>query len=67
MPLAIEVLSTTTVTARGGVLHRVKHASTSTQTDMIFAIFLPASYVIGATKQGSMPAICKSSFAALVG
>jgi len=42
----MEIISTTTVTPKGGVLHRVKHASTSTQTDMIFAIFLPSIYKI---------------------
>ena len=57
--MPVEILSTTTVTARGGLLRRVKHASTSTKTDMIFAIFLPSSYLIGAGK-GSIPAICKS-------
>ena len=56
-PSSLEILSTTTVTARGGVLHRVQHASTSTKTNMIFAIFLPSSYLIGAGK-GPIPAIC---------
>eukprot|EP00977_Amphora_coffeiformis_P014617 scaffold4133_cov146-Amphora_coffeaeformis.AAC.1 len=54
--MPVEILSTTTVTARGGILRRVKHASTSTNTPMIFAIFLPSSYFIGSGK-GSMPAI----------
>lgn len=58
MPSSHEILSTTTVTAAGGLLHRVQHASTSTGTNMIFAIFLPASYTIG-TSQGPLPAICK--------
>lgn len=40
----IEILSTTAVTPKGGMVHRVKHESTTTQTKMIFAIFLPASY-----------------------
>jgi S-formylglutathione hydrolase len=40
----IEILSTATVTPKGGVLHRCKHKSTSTKTDMIFAIFLPSVY-----------------------
>lgn len=53
---AYEILSTTTVTANGGLLHRVKHASSSTGTDMIFAIFLPSSYMVD---KGSIPAICK--------
>ncbi|CAB9501292.1 Alcohol dehydrogenase class-3 [Seminavis robusta] len=39
----LEILSTTAVTGKGGVVHRVKHASTATKTDMIFAIFLPGS------------------------
>jgi len=43
---SIEILSTKAVTAKGGVLHRVKHASSSTGTDMIFAIFLPATYTL---------------------
>lgn len=42
----MEIISTTTVTPKGGVLHRVKHVSTSTKTDMIFAIFLPSIYKI---------------------
>jgi S-formylglutathione hydrolase len=40
----LEILSTTTVTAKGGVLHRVKHDSSATKTEMIFAIFLPSSF-----------------------
>src|SRR3569623_1302839 len=40
----IQILSTTSVTPQGGVMHRVQHHSTSTHTDMIFAIFLPSSY-----------------------
>jgi len=58
--MPMEILSTTTVTARGGVLHRVKHASTSINTPMIFAIFLPSSYSIWIGK-GTMPAICEWS------
>ena len=44
----LEMLSTTVVSRGGGVLHRIKHASTSTKTDMIFAIFLPSTYKKGA-------------------
>jgi S-formylglutathione hydrolase len=44
----IEILSTATVTPKGGVLHRCKHKSTSTKTDMIFAIFLPSVYSVAA-------------------
>jgi hypothetical protein len=53
----VKILSSTVVTAQGGVLHRVQHTSTSTQTDMIFAIFLPSIHAIGAN-QGAFPAIC---------
>jgi hypothetical protein len=53
----IQILSSTVVTAQGGVLHRVQHASTSTHTNMIFAIFLPSIYAIGAN-QGPFPVIC---------
>ena len=46
----VEILSSTPVTKNGGgMLHRVKHASASTNTDMVFAIFLPATYAIGAS------------------
>ena len=45
----IQVLSTTCVTATGGILYRCKHASSSTKTDMVFSIFLPSSYSIGAS------------------
>jgi S-formylglutathione hydrolase FrmB len=45
----IEILSTTSVTSKGGLLHRVKHSSVSTQTDMVFAVFLPAIYAVGQT------------------
>lgn len=44
MPTVIETLSSTVVTRQGGVLHRIRHASTSTATDMIFAIFLPSTH-----------------------
>lgn len=53
----IEVLSTTAVTPKGGVLHRVKHLSTSTKTEMIFAIFLPNSYKITGKQSSPLPAI----------
>ena len=54
----MKILSTRTVTPQGGILHRVQHASTSTQTDMIFGIFLPHVYQVGITT-GPTPAICK--------
>ena len=54
----MKILSTQTVTPQGGILHRVQHASTSTQTDMIFGIFLPHVYQVGITT-GPTPAICK--------
>lgn len=41
-----EIISSTVVTAKGGVLHRVKHASTATKCDMIFAIFLPSTHKV---------------------
>jgi S-(hydroxymethyl)glutathione dehydrogenase/alcohol dehydrogenase len=53
--MALEFLSSRAVTTAGGMLHRVKHASTSTQTDMIFSIFLPSSYVV--QKPAFMPAL----------
>eukprot|EP01047_Picozoa_sp_COSAG01_P117218 COSAG01_NODE_45892_length_405_cov_0.836601_1_plen_37_part_01 len=37
--MALKTLST--VKCFGGVLHRVSHASTTTKTDMVFAVFLP--------------------------
>lgn len=40
----VKILSTTAVSPQGGLLHRVQHRSTSTGTDMIFAIFLPSCY-----------------------
>jgi len=43
--MPIEILSKTRVgSANGGYYHRVKHASVSTGTDMIFGLFLPTSY-----------------------
>lgn len=41
----IEILATIAVSPRGGLLYRVQHQSTSTSTPMIFAVFLPSSYV----------------------
>eukprot|EP00522_Entomoneis_paludosa_P003092 CAMPEP_0172474116 /NCGR_PEP_ID=MMETSP1065-20121228/69196_1 /TAXON_ID=265537 /ORGANISM="Amphiprora paludosa, Strain CCMP125" /LENGTH=687 /DNA_ID=CAMNT_0013232295 /DNA_START=100 /DNA_END=2163 /DNA_ORIENTATION=- len=52
----MSIVSTRTVTKMGGVLHRIKHSSTATQTDMIFSIFLPSVYAVGANK-GPLPAI----------
>ncbi|KAL7564638.1 hypothetical protein ACA910_009326 [Epithemia clementina (nom. ined.)] len=52
----VKILSTRTVTPQGGILHRVQHASTSTQTEMIFSIFLPQVYSVG-TNQGPTPAV----------
>jgi len=37
----MKILSTTTVTQKGSKLLRIQHASSSTNTDMIFALFLP--------------------------
>lgn len=42
----VRILSQCAVTPAGGVLYRCQHASTSTGTDMIFAIFLPSVYLI---------------------
>jgi S-(hydroxymethyl)glutathione dehydrogenase / alcohol dehydrogenase len=42
----VTILSRRAVTAAGGILYRCQHASTSTGTDMIFAIFLPSRYHI---------------------
>lgn len=55
MGSGIEILSKQVVTPSGGVLHRCKHFSVSTKTDMIFAIFLPASY--NGSGSGNIPAI----------
>jgi S-(hydroxymethyl)glutathione dehydrogenase / alcohol dehydrogenase len=46
----VEVISSNVVTKNGGMLYRCKHASSSTNTDMTFAIFLPAIYSIGVSK-----------------
>jgi S-(hydroxymethyl)glutathione dehydrogenase / alcohol dehydrogenase len=51
---SIEILSETTVTPSGGVLYRCKHVSTSTKTDMIFAVFLPSVYKVSSI---NIPAI----------
>jgi len=54
----VEIIATIAVTPRGGVVHRVKHASTSTGTDMVFAIFLPSIYGVlsaGAAGKESSP------------
>ncbi len=43
--MTVEVLSKTRVGGpNGGFYHRVKHASTSTGTDMIFGLFLPSRH-----------------------
>lgn len=42
----LEVLSKTAVSGTGGTLLRVRHASTSTSTDMTFAIFLPSAHAL---------------------
>jgi S-formylglutathione hydrolase FrmB len=43
--MAIEILSRVRVgSANGGYYHRIKHASTSTQTDMIFGLYLPRRF-----------------------
>jgi S-formylglutathione hydrolase len=55
----IEILSTATVTPKGGVLHRCKHKSTSTKTDMIFAIFLPSVYSAAAADTAAAAAAAK--------
>ena len=54
----MKVISTRTVTKLGGILHRVKHASQSTQTEMVFSIFLPSVYAVGSSKT-PLPAICE--------
>jgi len=41
--MKFEVLSTTKV-AGGGVYHRIKHESTSTETSMVFGLFLPSTH-----------------------
>jgi S-formylglutathione hydrolase len=52
----VKVLSSKAVSPKGGMLYRCKHASTSTKTDMTFAIFLPAVYEIG-TSRDPLPAL----------
>ena len=52
----VEILSSTRVTKNGGMLYRCQHASSSTQTDMTFAIFLPSIYAVGAS-QAPLPAL----------
>ena len=52
----IEILSSTPVTKNGGMLYRCKHTSSSTKTDMTFAIFLPSIYAIGASN-APLPAL----------
>jgi hypothetical protein len=42
--MMVEIISTQVVTPAGGTLLRCKHMSASTQTHMIFALFLPATY-----------------------
>jgi hypothetical protein len=63
---SVEILSSTKVSRLGGMLHRCKHASTSTHTDMIFAIFLPSIHqqekdqdATTAAAATTIPAICK--------
>jgi len=53
---SVEIFSTTSATPAGGLLHRCKHQSTSTKTDMIFAIFLPSCYQ-SAEKKDPFPTI----------
>ena len=45
----LEVLSKTAVSGTSGTLLRVRHASTSTSTDMTFAIFLPSAHALDPT------------------
>lgn len=46
--MVVEILSKTRVgSASGGFYHRVKHASSSTGTDMIFGLYLPTSHDAG--------------------
>jgi S-(hydroxymethyl)glutathione dehydrogenase / alcohol dehydrogenase len=52
---AVEILSKQVVTPTSGVLYRCKHFSVSTQTDMIFAIFLPSIYQVSGGR--NIPAI----------
>lgn len=43
--MGVEILSSIRVgCAEGGVLHRCKHASSSTRTDMTFSLFLPSCH-----------------------
>ena len=40
----LKILSKISVTKRGGTLLRVRHASSSTNTEMTFGVFLPSNY-----------------------
>lgn len=54
--MTVEILSKIRVgRANGGYYHRVKHASQSTGTDMIFGLFLPTSY--SATSSQATPVL----------
>lgn len=52
----VDILSSKVVTPNGGMLYRCKHSSTSTKTEMTFAIFLPAIFAIG-TSKAPLPAL----------
>ena len=54
--MPIEILSKIRVgSAKGGYYHRVKHASVSTGTDMVFGLYLPTSY--SATSEKTTPVL----------
>ena len=54
--MPVEILSKIRVGADGGgYYHRVKHASVSTGTDMVFGLFLPTSY--SATSEQPTPVL----------
>ena len=55
--MAVEILSKIRVgCANGGYYYRVKHASTSTGTDMIFGLFLPTGHS-SSTKEKPTPVL----------
>ena len=56
--MSVQILSKTRVgCADGGYYYRVKHASTSTGTDMIFGLFLPTAHEYPSTNERPTPVL----------
>jgi len=54
----LQVLSKIAVTQNNGNLLRIRHTSTSTQTEMTFSLFLPSTYgTLLRSKGQSIPAL----------